>query len=298
MTKGRWHPPLPALVLKLVAGALAAGCAAAPHPARESLKLARPRLSSDSVVLEVGFFHVPAEDRDWLERFWQETDEQQIEAQTRRHLRDNGLRCGIVGVQLPDLLREAIDRSREGNLLESASSNPPASADGWNSRRLHIRAGRRNEIVASSRPEGMVLLTHDGETVRGSSYPQAQGVFALRVFPRGDGSVRLELIPEIHHGAVRPRFVGRDGAFFVEARPDGVTFDDLRIDTILSTGQTFAITAAGPSKSLGGNFFLTPDSDQTHQKLLLIRLAQSQFDDLFAPEAVPGPLAAPPPSEP
>jgi hypothetical protein len=50
-------------------------------------------------------------------------------------------------------------------------------------------------------------------------------------------------------------------------------------------------TQPGKPGSLGHQFFTQREKDVEEQRLLLIRLSQTQRDDLFAPEEAPDALA-------
>ena len=255
-----------------------------PTPTEDRPILPRPRMAPECVVLEVGFVDVPHEPTDWMEQVWREIDEQQLAPDLRRAWHTNGLRGGVVGLQLPSLLRAALDERQEGggarrSLHDLSAAAPAASPN----RRIQARSGRRTEIVTQDILESIIVLVDDGEGVAGRTFDQAQPVLALKAFPNGDGSANLELIPEIQYGPPRQRWTGRaNGMFQLEAGRDKQVFPHLKLDIKITPGQTLVVTADGPARSLGGNFFQGSTTDLP-QKMLLIRLAQSQYDDLFAP---------------
>ncbi len=111
----------------------------------------------------------------------------------------------------------------------------------------------------------------------GKTFHDAQSVFELKAFPLGDGRARLELVPEIQFGPVKQKYVGRDGMFELEVGRERQAFPQLRIDATITPGHTLAVSSTASRSSLGGCFFCNGD----RQKLLLVRLAQSQYDDLF-----------------
>ncbi len=111
----------------------------------------------------------------------------------------------------------------------------------------------------------------------GKTFADAQTVFELKAFPLGDGRARLELVPEIQFGPVKQKYVGRDGMFELEVGRERKNFPQLRIDATITPGHTLAVSSGSSRSSLGGCFFCNAE----RQKLLLIRLAQSQYDDLF-----------------
>ena len=263
-----------------------AGCRSVPTGGevdREPL-LPLPRMSSDSVALEIAFVDVPTDDAGWSDRLWQQVDEQHLTPEFRRNMQSNGFRCGIVGVQLPQELRQQLDR------FQNASSRLLAEmAQGGKfrpkNRRLQLREGSQSEIVTSGLRDSLVVLIHEGDQVVGRTFQEAQTVFDLRAYPQGDGSATIHLTPHIQYGPPRQKWIGRDGMFQREVARKAQVFDDLTIKSNLLPGQTMMVTSFEMSRSLGGNFFRNAESDAV-QKMLLIRLAQSQHDDLFDFEEV------------
>ncbi len=153
-------------------------------------------------------------------------------------------------------------------------------------RRLQARAGQRYEIVSPHIQHEMAILIHDEGQVVGMRYDQAQCLLAVTSAAHSDGRVRLEVTPEVHHGPARQQFTGRGGVFQMQAKRDAEVFDKLRVEAILSPGQTLVLTQTSPGKGLGGEFFTESINSQNHQKILLIRLAQTQYNDLFSSEPV------------
>jgi len=241
--------------------------------------LPAPQLSSDSVILEVGFVPVPENAEAWRADVWSELDEQHLDPDLRRRLSANGFRCGLCGSQLPTGLRAALDEAeeRKAAVMDSVDNvAEPVSSH----RRIQNRAGKRSEVVTCAHRDSMVVLLNDEDEVAGRTFSHVQPVIAVRSFPLGDGRARVELTPELQHGQSRQRWVGQDGAFQLEEGQHSEVYSKLVIDTTIAPGQILVIAADGPSRSLGGNFFGLGHSDRM-EKMLLVRLAQSQYDDLF-----------------
>jgi hypothetical protein len=81
---------------------------------------------------------------------------------------------------------------------------------------------------------------------------------------------------------MRNQYVGGDQTFMLQAGRDTHEFDDLRIECLLSPGQTLAITKTLDAKGLGGHFFAADAAASSIGSMMLIRLAQTQLDDLFS----------------
>ena len=238
------------------------------------------RMSSDSVVLEVAFVDVPIDDDAWSEQLWQQVDEQHLAPEFRRVMQSNGFRSGLVGIQLPQPLREQLDRFQHASSRLLAEMTSQSTRFRPQNRRIQLREGKRSEIITSGLSDSLVVLVHEGDRVAGETFKEAQTVFELRAFPQGDGSATVHLTPEIQYGPQRPKWIGRDGMFQLETTRKSRHFQDMTIAANLLPGQTLLVTAFDMPSSLGGNFFGCGESGET-PKILLVRLAQSQYDDLF-----------------
>lgn len=256
---------------------LVAGCVSTPLNQDEPIsQLPNAHLKNDNVVVEIAFAEVSVHDREWLESLWDELDEQHLPIESRRALTANGLRCGLAGEQLPDILREVTNAdSTDNRSVPAAVANQKQAT-----RQLHLRPGHRSEIITASTEDAMTILLDDGTNISGHQFTAAQTLFSIQAYPAQSSRAAVQLTPELHFGDTKQRYVGKDGAFVLESRRDHRAFGNLQIDAELAPGQTLVVTCDGPSKSLGGNFFTAQDGET--QKLLLVRLARAQNEILFS----------------
>ncbi|MDA1050129.1 MAG: hypothetical protein O3C40_06575 [Planctomycetota bacterium] len=254
-------------------------------------ELPLPRMAPDSVLLEAAFVRVPPEQP--LDILWHQIDEQHLDAETRRNLNANGIRCGVMGSQLPNELRE---------LMGSAGSDQPATAgeslltDGVTSlyRKLQNRSGERSDlIVVPAISERQVVVFSEEDRIRAETFDRGQALCAVRSYPSGDGTVRVELVPEIRHGDLKPQWVPGNGTILRDVGRETRAFDQLRVAAVLSPGQTLLVTGTDEARGLGGLLFARGSGESSERLILLLRLAQTQYDDLFAPEQAVEPLATP-----
>ena len=161
------------------------------------------------------------------------------------------------------------------------------------------------------------------------SFDDAQVFLSLETEPLGDGRVRLILVPEIKYGPMRQRWVGDDGFFRMDTSQDFERFEDLALELTLLPGQTMVLGCdrdpqvtrddGDGSETLTAEDFAEFAAERTptlaifeppHDfatladamfpprpefglggRLLLLRLAQTQQDDLFAPQPKLTPIA-------
>jgi hypothetical protein len=271
---------------------LLCGCAPLATTSSSSRQLSPARLAADVVLLEIAFVRLPAANEVAYDAIWQAADEQQLPAELRSSLATNGIRVGIFGQELPSQLRELLD-TRPTN-FESLSEGTAADLEmGGSRQRLPARAGHRSIIKASTVHSSLpVLLSEDGK-VRGHQLSDARCVFALKPYPLGDGRARLTLTPEIEHGESKPRFTGSEGMIIQQTSQDRLVLDRLRVEATLSPGQTLMLSATPEIKGLGEYYFSQQISGALERRILLIRFAETQFDDLFAAGQTAAPLATP-----
>jgi hypothetical protein len=65
------------------------------------------------------------------------------------------------------------------------------------------------------------------------------------------------------------------------------------MEPILSPGEILIVSGTPDVKGLGQHFFASPNADEKSQTMLLVRLAQTQLDDLFAPDQILSPIVTP-----
>jgi hypothetical protein len=273
-------------------------------------------MSPDSVVLEIFFVRLPPENKTIYHDVWKQIDEQALSAELRRCLAANGFRAGVIGGQLPREIQQLLDQQVQKSSPVSSPAGTPAdrvtagTSDsagaasesttglaGANTlrfdsdqpdvriRQLQIRSGRRGEIIASGLYDVWPLLVCADGHVAGREYPKGQGLFAVRCFPQSDGRVRLEVTPEVHHGEPRQRFSGTDGVWRLETGRPRSSLDCLRMTVTLAPGEMLVAGPCADRPGTVGHYFLTEQTDGTLvRKLLFVRLAHTQLNDLFLAE--------------
>jgi hypothetical protein len=250
--------------------------------------------AGDTVGLEIVFLKLPADAPSEIAPMWDEIDETPLPVDLRRRLAANGVRCGLFGTQMPTPLKQLIDDLTVPAADDLQEGLPVSAGPVQTCRRLQSRTGQRSELLASDvLPEMAVLLARNGQ-VGGQTYREAQCMWALTTTAQAAGRVRLQLTPEVHYGQPQNQYVGQSSGIFrqITARPRE-TFDDLRIETLLSPGQTLVLAATDPVRGLGQHFFAYGAGTQAAgQKLLLVRLARTQYDDLFSADPILAPIAS------
>ena len=255
--------------------------------------LSPARMSPDAMVLDVFFVPVKFDDPEANVVLWQELDEQHFPPEVRRELGQRGFRVGLTGGQVPVVLSRLLDlkgKAAPGAKGTATCLETVDSESGVLRRHMPLRTGRRGEIHASRTYEKVPVLATDASGhLGGRDYPQAVGVLAVKAYPESDGRVRLDVVPELQYGNVKQHWVGDRGMLRLEAGKDRLPFDELAFSAKLTPGHMLVIGSLPNRIGSLGHYFLTQDSSgKLQQRLLVLRLSQTQHDDLFAPpEALP-----------
>jgi len=272
----------------LLAVLVMAGCSTPLHQGKSPLAAAQ--MSPDSVVLEMFFVRYPFGDPNVNEKLWEEIDEQQFKPELRERLARNGFRVGLVSGQMP------VELSK---LLQLSDKPPPTTEIGGGQvddldkqprvvrRHQQIRAGQRSDIVASGIYAELPVLMCEPGQLCGQTYHEAQGILAVKSYPQPDGRVRLELVPELQYGQPRQRWIPNQGVIRLETSRPSRPFDDMALSADLAPGAMLIFgSLSNRPGSLGHHFFTDNENEgRLEQKLLIVRLAQTQHDGLFSPPA-------------
>jgi hypothetical protein len=272
------------LVLLTAAVAASAGCRNVAERVGKS-PLKPPQMSPDSVAIEVFFVRFPFNDPDANGRLWEEVDEMHLPGEVRQRLARNGFRVGLAGGQVPATLARLME------LKDKPDANPPGLETRVTDlehkpptvrRRMELRPGVRSEIVAGDVQDELSVLYCSQSGLEGDTFHLAQPVMDIRAYPERDGRVRIRMVPEIHHGESRLRHVITPGMVRLESGKNKRAFDEMAIEAVLAPGHMLILsTLPDRSGSLGYRFFTLNPGGQLEQKLMIVRLAQTQHDALF-----------------
>ena len=265
----------------------AAGCHG--PVAKSRSPLAPARMSEDAVALDIFFVRFPIDSEEANQTLWEEIDEQHLPALLRQRLAENGFRAGVVAGPLPVALSNLMDLSEKPVSTTQTHTTDLADLDTKPRvlrRYLPLRAGKPGEIVASTTYSRLPVLQCSAGELRGQTYLDAQAILAVQSRPQRDGRVLIELTPELHHGQPRQQWVTGQGTLMLEtARPKQV-YKDMAVSATLAPGGMLVLSALPNRPGSLGHHFFTERDGAVEQKLLLVRLAQTQHDGVFSPPEV------------
>ncbi len=235
----------------------------------------------DMATLEIFTAPMPLGDPR-LAALWSEVDEQALPADLRRRLKQNGLRVGIVGPRVDDVLAEVLNVTDRPIPAEERGRVPLDAEPGTTLRIRQFQYRKRSELAVSPVHDQISLLRSLNGEVEGRTYTKAEGRFDLRVYAEPDARIRLELRPQLHHGEFKQRFSGSEGVFRMEPLRTIQSYDDLKLSATLGPGQMLLLTCEPDHPgSIGHCFFAQAGGDKPIQKLWVIRASQAGPDRMF-----------------
>jgi len=277
---GRKEAQTPWAISLLVMVALS-GCATWKEESTPPSELPQAPISDTTVVFEMARISLSTEDEHSLKDMWTEIDEQILPLEKRRELAKNGVRVGLLNFHVPPELRAILKKSTG---KKDAIGTELVRVDGDASVAINRRrfpAGKRSEyVMVPAQPQLTVLQPSEG-TIVGKTFDDAECKLILISSPDNDGRVSLSVVPEIHHGQAKQRYSGGDGMLRIETRKERMVLEQLAFTAKLKPAQVLVLTSSPEAKGLGRVFFEREHAGIRRRQILLLRLAGSQFDDLF-----------------
>lgn len=247
-------------------------------------------MPTDAVGVEIFFVRRSVGNQDSAQGIWNNVTEMSFSEQTRRQLRLNGFRFGLLASgQVSHLL----------DLLKIADPQSGAKIDAWDEmikfakdenvmgRYVELLPGQPTEALASDIYNELTVLQNTGDGIGGESYSQAQCVFRITSTPRPDGAIDLTILPEIQYGQSKQQYLYEQGMVKLEYGRCKKTFDQLQLKTKLRPGEMVVLSCLPDQKaSLGANFFSDATIRGDYQKLMILRLVRWRQDPLFPENGV------------
>lgn len=220
----------------------------------------------DSIQLEILFVDRPATDPLLGSALWSEVDEiGGLAVEQRARMKQLGWRIGHVSTHPPRALEELLQLTSDRMEVVDASRRLIG-------RRIAVPAGTEFPIEITDEPQEMRMKLAPDEPEK--AWSDARGVLRVRLERQQDGWVKLNLLPEIHHGKAWLRPVATAFDWTRQSQQDIVPLYDQQFTLSLNIGEMALLTADGPGNGMvGQRFFRSLDQDGRLQRLLILRVA-------------------------
>ena len=254
------------------------------------------RMPADSVVLEIAVATMEQADLSKYKGLWREIDTSCVRLDQRKVLDQNGIRAGIISSHIPASLQQMLEPdpideesldSWQSQLFEKGLLKPKPKVllhDG-----IQNRKGESHPVpVSQTLPEASWIVKNGTRNTAGAG-TQVRAVMEVKTYPNGDGTVRIVCTPTLHLGQPRPQIGVSQQAFIYENSQDKQLLDELSFELCLRSGESAIIGPTSDLGDLGALFFANPNrseiesdaSDNGSFRFLMVRLLQTQMDDLF-----------------
>ncbi len=235
--------------------------------ARSPLKPVAPRV--DAIELEVYFVERPIGDPLLGNSMWAELDEvSTLDPPVLSALRRNGFRFGVAGTDPPRNLQAAL------GLTGRTQSRTDELDYKFSGHRYSRQSGQDQMITTWPTYESCRIGLHEGGEVKPKTYEFANCLFRVTPHRLQDGWVRVEFVPEIHHGENKMRHHAGQQQF--ELLPSQIVdpLFDQRFSVDLNIGELVVLSAEGNNpESVGHHFFRGGTTENKLQRLLIVRVA-------------------------
>jgi hypothetical protein len=94
----------------------------------------------------------------------------------------------------------------------------------------------------------------------------------------------VQLVPELQHDQPKQRWdLDNQGVMRLDSSKPKEVYDDMAIAADLRCGAMIVLSSLPNRPGSLGHYFLTTNDGKLEQKLLIVRLSQTQQDPLFSP---------------
>jgi len=257
--------------------------------------ITRSSMNPGAVAVQLAVVQLDSDQREMFEEYWSHLDQMKVPLPVRKIADENGLRYAIMSPQIPGVLPQLLEsreldvsglddlkrQMAEAGLLKSPSRMV-------SHQRIENDTGEEYEITTSDVYPQKRWAIADKDSIRLTGFGQlVKGVYRLSSFPQTDGSVRLVMLPEIHHGVAKNRFDVSQRTFLFNESQIETKVTPLEFAVNLKPGESLILAPTGASKTIGDLLFghegLVGQSPQViEQNSELSRQISSAISDLDA----------------
>jgi hypothetical protein len=217
----------------------------------------------DGIELEVYFVERPAQDPLVGESLWSEVNEiNGFDPQTQSRLKQAGIRCGIASSTPPFAIRALVSAQEIRNASQQTRVQP-----------VMVFSGRDAELESAVVNHPFHLAPAGPGGREPTQYDAARCVLRVSGERVQEGWVRLEFLPEIHHGHRQVRTVPTDHAWELQESQQIDPLYEQKFVAELNVGEMVIIGATGAGRDTVGRYFFRGGEPQpTTERLVIVRV--------------------------
>lgn len=226
------------------------------------------RAPVETIVLEITHLEQPLSDLSLVDLLWKDVAEVgTLGMELRRNLEANGFRVGIIGSNPPRVLDSLMEVDVGWRAQQEGHQVVP------NNGRVAVFPGDPFTVLASDTYETCRIEIPRESVWEPVDYENVSCRFCVKAQKVQNGWVKLEFVPEIHHGANAVRWVASDDGRQMSNSQRIERLYGQRFELTLNKGEMAVLTATNPDSSrLGHAFFVGNGDDDHRQRLMIVRL--------------------------
>jgi len=231
------------------------------------------RSAPDAIQLNVVLIDRRADDPLIGPLLWREMDQVgAVPVETQELLAQNGCLVGHAASKPPAPLLRLLGIVPE--IDQDGSAGSQTAAPTISGRTYSVRSGTETEVqISDSLPNCDVTLVETKRT-RTEHFEQARCIFRLKTVRLQDGWVRVDFIPELHHGEMRLRQTATEAGWALQSGQNVEKCVPQQFSVTLNVGESVVVSADANSEgTLGDVFFRRDMNGERRQRLLVVRLA-------------------------
>ncbi len=287
------------ILLLLICCVCVGGCARLEEPEKRSRNIfPQSKIAIDAVGLELGIAQLDSSQSESFERYWSLLDSQALSLELRKQLDQNGIRVAVMSSNPPSILHSLV---ADQPIVEAELTEFEKLLHGKNllrptqrmiaHERISNREGQAHPITISEPHAEVSWVSRRGDQQTVGSGSSVRGVISVTTYPQGDGSVRLIFTPEIHHGKARHQIGVAERSFLLHQGQTVNKIKDLEFEVNLRAGESIVVAPTTDVADMGKLFFGSYAHVENRSvegrpvpshRVLLIRVVQTQMDDLFS----------------
>ena len=235
-------------------------------------------MALDAVGLEIGIAQLDTSQTETISRVWRSLDQQELSLETRQQLDRHGLKAAVMSQRPPSDFtslvnpREVVLEELDGFQKQLYLNGKLKASDRM---LVHDRISKRqgqSHSIPTSQTHPTLKWTiqtpatrNSRETLVEASANNVRGVFRIRTYPQGDGSVRVVVQPQIHHGDVTQQYGATAHGFKFDQQQTVSAPESLEFNVSLRSGETLVIGPTAEVIGLGHLFFgeIDPSQDES-----------------------------------
>jgi len=225
--------------------------------------------SPDAIQLEIFFLERPAEDpllAAGPTGIWRDVDQiGALKAETRESLNENGFRIGHYSSNPPPSIQKLLGWVSEITTESQDYARPLMG------RHQFLAPGIETEIPTGIEREQCEFVLRDKDDTKTFAYEKVCCVMRMKAHRLQDGWVRVDFVPEIHHGdrKLRPTYTHTEGGMSYKGGQNVDALLTHRFSVTMNVGETMLMTSnPDADESLGDRFFCHEVGGTENQRIL------------------------------